>query len=62
MYYLEFFDTMHKLLQPATYLEIGIRNGGSLRLASCRAVGIDPAFNITAEIEVTPRPPDPDHE
>jgi hypothetical protein len=50
MYYLDFLRRLHEALEPATYLEIGIRNGDSLALARCRAVGIDPEFNLKAEL------------
>jgi methyltransferase family protein len=51
MRYLTFLRGIHDALQPSTYLEIGIRNGGSLALSRCRSVGIDPAYNVTAEID-----------
>lgn len=51
MQYLEFLRSVHELLEPERYLEIGIRNGASLSLAKCRAIGIDPAYNITAELD-----------
>ncbi len=50
MRYLEFLGQLHTKLVPRTYLEIGIRTGNSLALARCRSVGIDPAFNIKAEV------------
>jgi tetratricopeptide (TPR) repeat protein len=39
---------MHDCLQPRSYLEIGVDNGGSIRLAQrpTIAVGIDPAPNL----------------
>jgi hypothetical protein len=49
--YRAFLRTVHARLAPSTYLEIGIRHGGSLSIAKCRAIGIDPAFSITAEID-----------
>jgi Methyltransferase domain len=50
MYYLDFLRRLHEALEPATYLEIGIRNGDSLALAGCRAVGVDPEFELRAEL------------
>jgi hypothetical protein len=50
MYYLDFLRTLHAALQPATYLEIGIRHGDSLALAQCPAIAIDPEFELHAEI------------
>ena len=38
----EFLAALHELLQPKTYLEIGVQAGGSLNLAKCDAIGIDP--------------------
>lgn len=51
MYYLDFFVGMHARLAPQTYLEIGVASGKSLRLASCRRVGIDPGYAITVPID-----------
>lgn len=51
MRYLSFLQAVHRLLEPARYLEIGIQHGHSLALARCRAVGIDPAFAIDAELD-----------
>jgi Methyltransferase domain len=50
MLYLQFLAKVHELLRPRRYLEIGIRNGVSLSLAQCPAVGIDPYYTITAEL------------
>jgi hypothetical protein len=41
---------MQDVIDPGTYLEIGIRNGNSLSLARCPTVGIDPDFTLTAEL------------
>lgn len=38
----QFLAMLHEQLQPRGYLEIGVRHGDSLRLAQCKAVGIDP--------------------
>ncbi len=50
MQYYRFLGQVHALLEPDNYLEIGVRNGHSLALADCRAVGIDPAYSIHAEL------------
>jgi hypothetical protein len=50
MYYLEFLHKLHEQLEPAAYLEIGIRHGDSLALARCPAVGIDPEFELRADV------------
>jgi methyltransferase family protein len=43
---------IHEILRPANYIEIGIRKGDSLRLASAETtcVGIDPEPDIQAEL------------
>lgn len=51
MYYIEFLTAIHRRLAPKAYLEIGVRDGRSLALARSRAVGIDPAYAITHEID-----------
>ncbi|MBA3530276.1 MAG: class I SAM-dependent methyltransferase [Propionibacteriaceae bacterium] len=50
MLYRPFLSAVHELLQPSHYCEIGVRLGNSLALARCPAVGIDPAYGITAEL------------
>lgn len=44
----EFLADLHKVLQPRNYLEIGVQTGGSLNLARCPAIGIDPAPLVPA--------------
>lgn len=46
--YLEVLASLHEALQPDSYLEIGIRHGGSLSLARCPAIGVDPAPALAA--------------
>jgi hypothetical protein len=41
---------IHAHLRPRTYLEIGTRNGGSLKLAKCASIAIDPAFDMRIDI------------
>jgi hypothetical protein len=50
MIYLDFLARVHELLQPRTYLEVGIRKGHSLALSHTRSVGIDPAYEIEVEL------------
>jgi len=38
----QFLQLLHETLQPRGYVEIGVQHGGSLALAKCSAVGIDP--------------------
>ena len=53
VYYLDFLRAAHEVLEPPTYLEIGVRNGASLALARSSSVGIDPAYRL-----LTVPPPD----
>ena len=46
MYYRDFLGRIHEVLEPPTYLEIGVRNGDSLALARSTSIGIDPAYNL----------------
>ena len=46
MYYRDFLGRIHEVLEPPTYLEIGVRNGDSLALAHSPAIGIDPAYRL----------------
>ena len=39
----DFLERVHRTLQPRFYVEIGVEYGISLRMASCPALGIDPA-------------------
>lgn len=41
---------LHQLLQPRTYLEVGVNDGRSLARARCRSIAIDPAFKVTSPI------------
>jgi hypothetical protein len=51
MYYYSFLAELHRRLAPRAYLEIGVREGGSLAQSHCRSVGIDPAYAITYELD-----------
>jgi predicted O-methyltransferase YrrM len=48
----EFLTALHELLQPRTYLEIGVQHGWSLQLArsGTRAVGIDPSPQLHVDV------------
>lgn len=46
LHYLRFLGSMHTHLQPEWYLEIGTAQGASLKLATCKAIAIDPRFQI----------------
>lgn len=43
--------TMHDLLQPRRYFEIGVDQGQSLTLSNCRTIAVDPAYRITRSIQ-----------
>ena len=42
MHRLKFLERLHAVLEPSTYLEIGVRKGASLTLSHARSVGVDP--------------------
>lgn len=50
-HYLATLKRLHKKVRPKNYLEIGVRNGHSLALASCASVGIDPDPQITEPLK-----------
>lgn len=41
---------LHQLLEPRTYLEIGVRDGRSLALSRAQTIAVDPFFAIDHEI------------
>lgn len=51
VFYYAFLAELHRRLAPRAYLEIGVRDGGSLAQSHCRSVAIDPAFAITVELD-----------
>ena len=51
--YLDALQTIHQLLSPSLYLEIGVNRGRSLRLAQCRAIGVDPAYALDFQLPPT---------
>jgi hypothetical protein len=51
--YLLVLKKLHAILQPANYLEIGVRHGRSLVLAECHAIGVDPAPDIKFALPAT---------
>jgi hypothetical protein len=44
--YHPFLRSLHERLKPQSYLEIGVRWGGTFRLAKCASIGIDPKFAL----------------
>jgi hypothetical protein len=51
--YLEVLNILHEQLLPDLYMEVGVRNAGSLSLARGCAVGIDPLKQFTKELPAT---------
>lgn len=41
---------LHRLLEPRSYLEIGVNVGSSLTLSRTRSIGIDPYYTVEREI------------
>jgi hypothetical protein len=48
--YRDLLARLHASLQPRSYLEIGVAGGGTLALAHCPAIGIDPAFQMKGDL------------
>lgn len=51
--YLDALRQLHEALAPASYLEVGVRNGRSLALATGAAIGIDPAPDLQVQLPPT---------
>jgi hypothetical protein len=51
VWYLEILKALHERCAPTTYLELGVGSGESLALATCRAIGVDPGFSLTREVD-----------
>ncbi len=47
----ELLGHLHRLLKPRTYLEIGVSDGRSLTLSRAQTIAIDPAFQVTSEVQ-----------
>jgi predicted O-methyltransferase YrrM len=45
-----FLAQLHQVLEPRTYLEIGVNVGKSLALSRTRSIGVDPAFEVAVEL------------
>jgi predicted O-methyltransferase YrrM len=41
---------LHAMIEPRTYLEVGVNTGSSLALSRTKSIGIDPAYTVTKEI------------
>ncbi len=47
----QFLAELHRLIQPRTYLEVGVASGASMALSRAPSIGIDPGYSLTAEIQ-----------
>lgn len=43
--------SLHEVLQPRTYLEVGVNTGRSLTLSRTRSIGVDPFFTVDTELQ-----------
>jgi hypothetical protein len=41
---------LHKALRPKSYLEIGTLTGGTLKIAQCPSIAIDPVFRVEQDV------------
>ncbi|MEZ5880892.1 MAG: class I SAM-dependent methyltransferase [Nitratireductor sp.] len=41
---------LHQILKPKRYFEIGTLSGGTLKLASCASISVDPRFQISSDV------------
>ena len=46
----DFLREVHRLIQPRTYVEIGVDSGLGLTMTRVPTIGIDPAYNVVEEI------------
>jgi hypothetical protein len=53
--YHAFLTHLHNTLKPANYFEIGTEAGGTLRLANCPTIAVDPRFRVTSDV-IGPKP------
>ncbi|WP_296706063.1 class I SAM-dependent methyltransferase [Rhodoblastus sp.] len=48
--YVEFLRVLHGRLKPATYFEIGVQFGDTLKLANCATICVDPRFQCEINV------------
>ena len=48
----EMLKQLHDIIKPKFYMEIGVQTGKSLRLAECRALGIDPMPLLSEKLKL----------
>jgi hypothetical protein len=53
--YLDFLEQLHAKVRPESYLEIGVRNGHSIARSAVPSIGVDPAYEIAADLELGDR-------
>lgn len=46
----ELLESLHELLQPRSYFEIGVSTGRSLTMSRTKSVGVDPFFAVNREL------------
>lgn len=46
----EFLARLHEVLQPRTYVEVGVDRGQSLKLAQVPGIGVDPDYEVPPEL------------
>jgi hypothetical protein len=46
----ELLKSLHELLEPRTYLEIGVSTGSSLTLSRTRTIAVDPFYKVVEEV------------
>ena len=47
----ELLKSLHELLEPRSYFEIGVNTGRSLTMSRTRSVGVDPFFTVNRELQ-----------
>ena len=50
-HYVEVLAALHERLKPASYFEIGTLYGQTLALARCASVAVDPAFQLSVDVQ-----------
>ena len=46
----EFLKSLHEVVRPRTYLEVGVQRGESLTFSRVPSIGIDPEFGVVSEL------------
>ena len=49
-HYYKVLDAVHQVLKPNTYFEVGTRRAGTLTLARCRSIAVDPQFILSGDV------------